>query len=99
MHFSLGGAAGAPLMQVKPHRLPPPRLVSMPWTPERYPPAMNHLPAAVRLKAIEIANAVLAEDGDEGKAIRVGIAKAKQWAEHHRSSRHEDIDPFGPEWP
>jgi len=53
----------------------------MPWSVERYPPAMRHLPAFVRLTAIAIANAVLAEDGDEGKAIRVGIAKAKQWAE------------------
>lgn len=47
----------------------------MPWSPERYPPAMQHLPPEVRAKAVEIANAVLAQDGDEGKAIRVGIAR------------------------
>ena len=56
----------------------------MPWTPERYPPAMRGLPAMVRLKAIEIANAVLAEGHDEGRAIRIGIAKAKEWALHHQ---------------
>ena len=56
----------------------------MPWTPERYPPAMRRLPLAVRLKAIEIANALLAEGHDEGQAIRIGIAKAKEWALHHR---------------
>jgi uncharacterized protein YdaT len=55
----------------------------MPWTPERYPVAMRRLPLPVRLKAIEIANAVLAEDGDDGRAIRIGIAKAKEWALRH----------------
>jgi len=52
----------------------------MPWTPDRYPPAMRELPPLLRLKAIEIANAVLAQGGDDGKAIRIGIARAKQWA-------------------
>jgi uncharacterized protein YdaT len=55
----------------------------MPWTPERYPAAMRHLPPAVRLKAIQIANALLEEDGDDGRAIRIGIARAKEWALHH----------------
>jgi uncharacterized protein YdaT len=53
----------------------------MPWTLERYPPAMEHLPERVREKAIEIANALLAEGMEEGKAIRIAIAKAKEWAE------------------
>ena len=51
----------------------------MPWTPERFPPAMAHLAPAVRDKAIEIANALLAEGHDEGFAIRVGIARARDW--------------------
>lgn len=55
----------------------------MPWTPERYPVAMRQLPRPVRLKAIEIADAMLAEDGDDGRAIRIGIAKAKEWALRH----------------
>lgn len=41
---------------------------------------MNQLPERVREKAIEIANALLAEGMDEGKAIRIAIAKAKEWA-------------------
>jgi uncharacterized protein YdaT len=41
---------------------------------------MSHLPALVREKAIEIANALLEEGMDEGKAIRIAIAKAKEWA-------------------
>jgi uncharacterized protein YdaT len=39
-----------------------------------------HLPAIVRDKAIEIANALLAEGYDEGRAIRIAIAQAKRWA-------------------
>jgi uncharacterized protein YdaT len=58
----------------------------MPWNEMRYPPAMSRLAPAVRAKAIEIANALLVEGMDEGKAIRVAIAKAKQWAEHHALS-------------
>lgn len=65
----------------------------MPWTLERYPPAMRHLPPLVRAKAVEIANAVLAEEGDEGKAIRVGIARAKEWAVRHLDQDERDL-PF-----
>ena len=55
----------------------------MPWTSTRYPPSMSHLPEPVREKAIEIANALLEEGMEEGKAIRIAIAKAKEWAERH----------------
>lgn len=54
----------------------------MPWTSERYPVSMRRLPLKVRLKAIEIANALLKEGFDDGKAIRIAIAKARQWASH-----------------
>lgn len=53
----------------------------MPWSPDRYPASMRRLPPVVRLKAVEIANALLAEGCDDGKAIRIGIAKAKEWAQ------------------
>lgn len=52
----------------------------MPWTVDRYPASMRRLPPLVRVKAIEIANALLAEGMDEGRAIRIAIAKAKEWA-------------------
>ena len=52
----------------------------MPWTAQRYPVSMRGLPESVRLKAIEMANALLAEGMDEGRAIRIAIAKARQWA-------------------
>jgi len=54
---------------------------SMPWTSNDYPSSMRHLAPAVRAKAVEIANALLAEQMDEGMAIRVAIARAKQWAQ------------------
>jgi uncharacterized protein YdaT len=55
----------------------------MPWTPERYPPAMRSLPEEARIKAIEIANALLEEGCDEGRAIRIAIAAARRWAWRH----------------
>ena len=61
----------------------------MPWNESYYPPAMAHLQPVVRSKAIEIANALLAEGLDEGFAIRVGISRAKDWARRHGVS--EDI--------
>jgi uncharacterized protein YdaT len=61
----------------------------MPWTSERYPAAMQRLPFDVRYKAIEIANALLDEGCDEGRAIRIAIAAAKRWAWR----RHDDPPP------
>ncbi|HXZ49464.1 MAG TPA: hypothetical protein VEG27_10610 [Usitatibacter sp.] len=55
----------------------------MPWSSGDYPASMRNLEEAVREKAIEIANALLEEGMEEGKAIRIAIAKAKEWAAHH----------------
>jgi uncharacterized protein YdaT len=54
----------------------------MPWTAEYFPASMRNLPPAVRLKAIEIANALLADGHEEGQAIRIAISSAKKWASH-----------------
>ena len=56
----------------------------MPWTERTYPVAMRHLPPAVRDKAVAMANAMLAEGMDEGRAIRIAIAQARRWAARHR---------------
>jgi uncharacterized protein YdaT len=53
---------------------------AVPWNSTTFPGSMRNLRPAVREKAIEIANALLEEGVDEGKAIRVAIAKAKAWA-------------------
>ena len=50
----------------------------MPWNSAYYPRSMSHLPEVVRAKAIEIANALLDEGYEEGRAIRIAIAKAKE---------------------
>jgi uncharacterized protein YdaT len=55
----------------------------MPWTPFDYPASMRHLSEPARAKAIEIANALLAEGMDEAMAIRVAIARARAWAQRH----------------
>ena len=53
----------------------------MPWSSERYPPSMQHLQPEVREKAIEIANALLEQGEEEGRAIRIAIAQAHRWAQ------------------
>lgn len=58
----------------------------MPWNEEYYPVAMKHLTPPARMKAIEIGNALLAEGMEEGRAIRIAIAKGKEWAIHHARS-------------
>ncbi len=56
----------------------------MPWTKNNYPNSMKNLPAAVRNKAIEIANALLEEKQmEEGISIATAISRAKDWAAIH----------------
>ncbi|MGE5521244.1 MAG: DUF2188 domain-containing protein [Candidatus Dadabacteria bacterium] len=53
----------------------------MPWNKTNFPNSMKNLPAAVRNKAIEIANAMLEEKHtDEGITIATAISRAKDWA-------------------
>lgn len=49
----------------------------MPWNEHNYPPSMKHLLSEVRNKAIEIANALLEEGMEEGRAIPIATAQAK----------------------
>jgi uncharacterized protein YdaT len=51
---------------------------------------MRNLSEPVRLKAIAIANALLANGTEEGMAIRIAIAKSKEWARHHGLALHRD---------
>jgi len=53
----------------------------MPWTKTNYPDSMKNLPAVVREKAIEIANALFHEKKmEEGILIATAISRAKDWA-------------------
>lgn len=55
----------------------------MPWTKKDYPDAMKNLDKKVRDKAIDIANALLEEGYEDGRAIPIAIDKAKEWAKNH----------------
>jgi uncharacterized protein YdaT len=53
----------------------------MPWTKTDYPDSLKNFTARVRNKAVEIANALLEEGYDEGRAIAIATSQAKEWAE------------------
>ena len=50
----------------------------MPWPKGEYPPSFKNLPKKLREKAVEIANAILEESGDEGLAIATGLKRARE---------------------
>jgi uncharacterized protein YdaT len=55
----------------------------MPWAEGNYPESLKNFTAPVRNKAVEIANALLKDGYDEGRAIAIATAQAKEWAEDH----------------
>lgn len=55
----------------------------MPWKKGDYPPSMKNLEPRVRNKAVEIANALLEDGHEEGRAIAIATAKAEEWNENH----------------
>jgi uncharacterized protein YdaT len=62
----------------------------MPWNEQYFPRSMSNLAPLVRAKAIEIANALLAEGYGEGRAIRIAISQAKRWASGSASTARRD---------
>jgi uncharacterized protein YdaT len=62
----------------------------VPWNAFFFPPAMRRLSEPVRLKAIAIANALLEQGMAEGRAIRIAIARAKQWARRRGIAVEDD---------
>lgn len=50
----------------------------MPWNINNYPDSMKNLDDDVRKKAIEIANALLQDNYDEGRAIAIATAQARK---------------------
>jgi uncharacterized protein YdaT len=81
----------AALSQRKPWRAARPTMtITMPWDAATYPVAMRHLSEAARDKAIAIANALLEQGEDEGKAIRIAIARARRWAREHGLPERDD---------
>lgn len=51
----------------------------MPWSKQDYPDSFKNLDTDVRNKAIEIANALLREDYEEGRAISIALSQAKEY--------------------
>lgn len=52
----------------------------MPWTKSDYPVSMKNLNPEVRDKAVEIANALLSDGMEEGRAIAIATSQAEEWA-------------------
>lgn len=63
----------------------------MPWTKKNYPDAMNNLEEEVRNKAIDIANALIEEEYNEGRAISIAISRAKEWYENRGNDTSSDV--------
>ncbi|KRG11146.1 hypothetical protein [Lederbergia galactosidilytica] len=59
----------------------------MPWTKNDYPAAFKNETSKVRNKAIEIANALLRENYDEGRAISIGLTQAREYYEDDAKNR------------
>jgi uncharacterized protein YdaT len=51
----------------------------MPWYNGDYPPSYKNQPLHLRIKAVEIANALLEEGAPEGMAIATGLKKAREF--------------------
>ncbi|WP_018887577.1 DUF2188 domain-containing protein [Paenibacillus massiliensis] len=64
----------------------------MPWNKQDYPPSMKNLEERVRNKAIEIANALLSNGYEEGRAIAIATAQAEEWNRNHPA--HETDEPI-----
>lgn len=52
----------------------------MPYTRTDYPDSLKYFMAPVRNKAIDIANALLADGNDDAKSIAIATARAEEWA-------------------
>ncbi len=73
----------------------------MPWSKSNYPASMKNMPAATRNKAIEIANSLLEEGYDEGRAIAIAQSQAREWARNHGEAGHADrvhVEPHARGW-
>lgn len=61
----------------------------MPWSMKDYPQSLKNLEEPVKKKAIEIANAMVDEGYEEGRAIPIATSQAK---ECKKNASKEEID-------
>ncbi|APC47019.1 DUF2188 domain-containing protein [Virgibacillus halodenitrificans] len=67
----------------------------MPWTMNDYPSSMKNLDDATKKKAIDIANSMIDDDYDEGRAIPIAIEQAKEWRRNHDKQDVKDYKKKG----
>lgn len=71
----------------------------MPWTKNDYPDSYKNLEADVRNKAIEIANALLREGYEDGRAISIGLSQARETIEGKAENRpHFEVRKREDDW-
>ncbi|MFC4559990.1 DUF2188 domain-containing protein [Virgibacillus kekensis] len=63
----------------------------MPWTLNDYPSSMKNLDKVTKKKAIDIANSMVDEGYDEGRAIPIAIEQAKEW---HDNASEDELDEY-----
>ncbi|MCC8424724.1 hypothetical protein [Mucilaginibacter sp. UR6-11] len=65
----------------------------MPWYNGDYPPSYKNQPPKLREKAVEIANEILKDSGDEGIAIATGLKKAREYFKDHPEEADAGYQP------
>ncbi|MFD2925044.1 DUF2188 domain-containing protein [Halobacillus naozhouensis] len=63
----------------------------MPWDTQDYPSSLKSLDTVVRKKAIDIANAMIDEGYDEGRAIPIATEQAKEWYENASQAEKQEM--------
>lgn len=63
----------------------------MPWTEKDYPNSWKNFDETTRRKAIDIANALLEEGYEEGRAIPIATSQAEKWAKDATSKEKKDL--------
>lgn len=63
----------------------------MPYTKNDYPASMKNLDKYVRLKAIDILNAMIEDGYDEENAIPIAISQAKEWEDDASNKEKSDL--------
>ncbi len=63
----------------------------MPWTLNDYPSSMKNLNHVTKKKAIDIANSMIDEGYEEGKAIPIAMEQAKEW---RQSADEDEVDSY-----
>ncbi|MGO3018345.1 MAG: DUF2188 domain-containing protein [Anaerococcus sp.] len=63
----------------------------MPWTKKDFPNSLKNLEEEVRLKAIDIGNAMMKDGYDEQRVIPIAISKAKDWYKEASPKEKKDL--------